>query len=172
MKKLTNSIKLFILFVFLFLVSPVAAHALTIDAIGGDDSVTGLGSTVKTYQTLLTTFTVSGTASPSTNVVVAMDDFNQTTVANSLGNWLVNFSNVAYGDHNLIASSAGDSLDLVLTVGTSTASTTATTTTSTASTTTTTTTTLPEAGTLDNTILLFAFGMLVMGLGVMLKAKN
>lgn len=170
MKKLTNSIKLFVLFLFMMLVSPVAARALTIDAIGGDDSIVGLGSTVKTYQTALTTFTVSGTASPSADVIVAMDDFTQTTVANSLGNWLVNFSNIAYGEHNLVASSAGESLDLVITTGYDpNSSVSATTTTSTSSTT---TTTLPEAGTLENTILLFAFGMLVTGLGVMLKTKN
>ena len=172
MKKLTNSIKLFILFIFIFLLSPVTARALTIDAIGGDDSITGLGSVVKTYSTLLTTFTVSGTASPSSDVIVAMDDLNQTTVANSLGNWLVNFSNIAYGEHDLVASSAGSSLDLVLTVGTATASTTSTTTTTTTSSSSTTTSTLPSAGALENTILLFAFGMLVMGLGVMLKTKN
>jgi len=170
MKKIINSIKLTFLFLFMFLLSPMAARALTIDAIGGDDSIVGLGSTVKTYSTLLTSFTVSGTASPAADVVVAMDDFNQTTIANSLGNWLVNFSNVAYGEHDLVVSSDGESLDLVVTAGYDpTVNSTSSTTTATA---TTTTTTLPEAGAVENTFLLLAFGVLVMGLGLMLKSRN
>jgi hypothetical protein len=161
MKKITKIALLFFLFLSLVLIKPVFASALTIDAIGGNDSIVGLGSTVKTYDTTLTSFTVRGTASPSAEVRVALGDLNNNTAADSLGSWGVNFSDVAYGNNNLVVSSAGESLDLVVNV-----SEVASMSTPSAK------TTLPESGALENTIIIFALGILALGLGLSLKFKN
>jgi len=161
MKKITKITQLFFLFLFIVLIKPVFANALTIDAIGGDDSIVGLGSTVKTFNTTLTTFTVTGTASPSAEVQIALSDLNNNTVADVEGNWGVNFSNVSYGDNDLVVSSLGESLDLVVTVAEVASASTAST-----------TTTLPESGALENTIIIFALGILTLGLGISLRFKN
>jgi hypothetical protein len=161
MKKIIKAAQLFLSFILLFFISATSVSALTIDSIGGDDSIEGLGSTVKTYNTTLTTFTVAGTASPSTEVRVAIGDLNNNTAADTLGNWGVNFSGVSYGDNDLVVSSGGETLDLVVTVAEVASVSTAST-----------TTTLPEAGALENTLMIFAFGILTLGLGMAIKFRN
>ncbi|MFA6814147.1 MAG: hypothetical protein GX943_03730 [Candidatus Pacebacteria bacterium] len=116
MKKITKTIILGILFLFIFLIKPSIVKALTIDAIGGNDSISGLGTTVTSYETTLTTFTVTGTASPNAEVVVTLADLSQTDTADVSGNWVVNFSSVAYGANTLTVTSAGESLSLVINV--------------------------------------------------------
>jgi hypothetical protein len=161
MKKMIKTAQLFFLFLLFVLIRPALASALTIDAIGGDDSIVGLGSTVKTYSTTLTTFTVTGTASPSAEVEITLVDLNNNTAADTEGNWGVNFSGVSYGDNDLVVSSGGESLDLIIAVSEVASISTSST-----------VTTLPESGALENTILVFAFGILTLGLGVAFKFKN
>ena len=160
-----KTFQLLFLFLLIFLIKPALASALTIDAIGGNDSIVGLGSTVKVYETTLTTFTVTGTASPSAEVQIALADLNNDTVADVEGNWGVNFREVSYGENDLVVSSGGETLDLVINVAEVASL-------STPSAETATEETLPESGALENTIIIFAFGILVFGLGLTLKSKN
>ena len=165
MKKMIKTFQLLFLFLLIFLIKPALANALTIDSIGGNDSIVGLGSTVKTYETTLTVFTVTGTASPSAEVQIALADLNNDTVADVEGNWGVNFREVSYGENDLVVSSGGETLDLVINVAEVASL-------STPSAETATEETLPESGALENTIIIFAFGILVFGLGLTLKSKN
>ena len=165
MKKMIKTFQLLFLFLLIFLIKPALANALTIDSIGGNDSIVGLGSTVKVYETTLTTFTVTGTASPSAEVQIALADLNNDTVADVEGNWGVNFREVSYGENDLVVSSGGETLDLVINVAEVASL-------STPSAETATEETLPESGALENTIIIFAFGILVFGLGLTLKSKN
>lgn len=165
MKKMIKTFQFLTLFLLIFLIKPALANALTIDAIGGNDSIVGLGSTVKVYETTLTTFTVTGTASPSAEVQITLADLSNDTVADVEGNWGVNFREVSYGENDLVVSSGGETLDLVINVAEVASL-------STPSAETATEETLPESGALENTIIIFAFGILVFGLGLTLKSKN
>jgi hypothetical protein len=167
MKKMIKTFQLLFLFLLIFLIKPALANALTIDSIGGNDSIVGLGSTVKTYETTLTTFTVTGTASSSAEVQITLADLNNNTAADTEGNWGVNFSAVSYGENDLVVSSGGETLDLVINVAEV-----ASISTPSADSTSSTETVLPESGALENTIIIFAFGILTLGLGLTLKSKN
>lgn len=157
----------------LFVTSASAAQALELTKIGNTDLTgKGIGSTVSAYTYTLRSFSLYGTSTASSSVAVKVDDVTYSATANESGQWSTYLSNLTYDAHDVNISSTGQtSLDFTLTIATAT---TDTTTTSTTSTTKggTTSSTLPSAGVMDNTFILAAAAMFLIGLGVTVKYRS
>jgi len=173
MKKLSIFLISFLAMLVL-VVSPALAASLQVTNLGTTDvSSLDLGGALKTYTYSGGTFELAGTASPSAVVSIVIDDVTKTATSDSLGNWSSLISSLSTGNHDFAISSNTESLDFILTVGSSTESATGTGgTTTTASTSSTSTTTLPEAGSLSTSIFTLFLAMLSLGLGTMLANRK
>lgn len=166
MKKILISLIAFLIIFPILFTTKVKAAALQITGLGTMD-VTGLdlGGSLTTYTYSGGTFALAGLASPSAVVSVTIDDVSQTATADEEGSWSTLISSLTEGEHQFNISSNAETLDFVLTIGTSvTGGETAEVAT--------TSSTLPEAGSTTASILFLAFAMLSIGLGLTIKAKQ
>lgn len=95
-------------------VSLVYAGALKLTKIGNLDTSS---ANYKEWWYTGTNPKLSGSANASASVEVSIDDTKSTTTADSTGNWSVNATNLAAGDHKVNISSSGEVLVLTLHIG-------------------------------------------------------
>jgi len=166
MKKILISLIAFLIIFPILFTTKVKAAALQITGLGTMD-VTGLdlGGSLTTYTYSGGTFALAGLASPSAVVSVTIDDVSQTATADEEGSWSTLISSLTEGEHQFNISSNTETLDFVLTIGTSATS-------GETAEVATTSSTLPEAGSTTASILFLAFAMLSIGLGLTIKAKQ
>jgi len=165
-----------LVFIAIFFASSARAAqaALELTKIGTTDLTgQGIGSTVSAYTYSLRSFSLYGNSTASSSVSIKIDDVTYSATANSLGAWSTYLSNLTYDDHAVTISSAGQtSLNFTLTISSTSAAPTPTATpTSTTTKGGTTSSTLPQAGALENTFILAALAMLLIGLGVTVKYR-
>ncbi len=166
----------YLLAVLFFASSASAAQAvLELTQIGTTDLTgQGIGSTVSAYTYTLRSFSLYGNSTASSSVSIKIDDVTYSATANETGAWSTYLSNLTYDDHAVEVSSAGQtSLNFTLKISSASATPTATPTAvpSTETKGGTTSSTLPQAGALENTFILAAISMLLIGLGVTIKYR-
>lgn len=173
MKKISSTILLlfFACTLSLAMASKVLAASLSITKVGTTDvSNLGLGSTLKTYTYTGGTFELAGLASPSATVSVIVDDVTQTATANATGVWTELISSLTMGSHEVALTSNSESLSFTLNIATASSQTATATPTVTVATVSS-TSTLAAAGSVGNTFIVFSAAMLLIGLGITIKAK-
>ena len=158
---------LIVCFTLIMSVSIALAASLAVTSIGG----VAVSGTITSFTTTDTTPTMIGTAAADATVDITIDDLIVAVAADTDGDWSYTPTILTEGDHSVEIASNLETLSFTLTVGSGT------TTTSTESSTTskggvsTSSGELPTAGTAENTVILIAAGMFLMGLGVMAHQK-
>jgi len=163
-----------------FSCSANAAQAMELTKIGTTDLTgKGIGSTTTSYTYPLRSFSLYGTAVASSAVSIRVDDVTYSATANAMGLWSTYLSNLTESSHAVsITAPSQTPLTFTLLISTASATTSTSTSTSTTSTTTSTTSTtkggtsLPQAGALENTFLVAALSLLMVGLGITLKYRD
>lgn len=135
------------------------AASLAVTSIGGV-AVTG---TLTSFETTDTTPGMVGTAAADATVDITIDDLIVAATADSSGDWSYTPTSLTYGAHSVAIASNLETLSFTLTVSSSSTDATSSTSKGGVSTT---SAELPASGTVENTILIIAAGMFLMGLGV------
>lgn len=168
--------KLFFLLSFLSfsLFFPGVARALELTRIGTTDLTgKGIGSTVSAYTYNLRSFSLYGLATASSSVAIKIDDVTYNATANQAGEWSTYLSNLTYDDHVTVISAPNQtSLNFTLTISSTSAIPTTTPTATPTTVRTSTTSALPTAGATENTFLMVALALLLIGLGTAIKYKD
>lgn len=153
----------------LFSAAVALAATLQLTSIGGISTGT---TPLTTFETAQKSPTFVGTAPIDATVDIKIDDLTVAAQANASGAWSYTPTNLTEGDHPVEISSNLETISFTLIIKPSSSSTT----TSTSSSTTkggvsTSSAELPKSGALENTVLLIAAGMFLMGFGVVAHHK-
>lgn len=155
-----------VLVALMFSVTVALAATLQITSIGGVSTGTG---PLTTFETTQKSPTFVGTAPIDATVDIKIDDLTVAALANASGAWSYTPTNLADGNHPVQISSNLETVSFTLVVKPST------TTTSTSSATkggvSTRSAELPKSGAFENTVLLIAAGVFLMGFGVVAHHK-
>lgn len=149
-------------------VNVALAATLKLNSIGGVSTGTG---TITTFTTTRTNPTFLGAAAPDATVDIKIDDLTVAVTADTAGAWSYTPTALTEGAHPVQISSNLESLSFTLTVDTDGVSGTTTTSTSSATTKGGTSTSsaqaqLPKSGAVENTMLVIAGGVALIGAGL------
>ncbi|MFH2118428.1 MAG: hypothetical protein ABII10_01685 [Candidatus Paceibacterota bacterium] len=162
MKKLAQILTVFMI-ALVFSASVVLAATLAVTSIGG---VTVSG-TLTSFTTTKTSPTFIGTATNGATIDITIDDLMVAATADATGNWSYTPTSLTIGAHAVEIASNLETISFTLTVGDDATSTsTSSSTTTTESGTSTSTAELPQSGSVENTFLVIAAGMFLIGSGV------
>lgn len=147
-------------------VNVALAATLNLNSIGGVSTGTG---TLTTFTTTRTNPTFLGTAAPDATVDIKIDDLTVAVTADTAGAWSYTPTALTEGAHSVEISSNLESLSFTLTVdadGTSGTSTSSATTTKGGDSTASAQAQLPKSGAVENTMLVIAGGVALIGAGL------
>lgn len=165
LKTLTRSAMMACL-VILLSASVALAATLSITSIGGVSTGTG---TLTTFTTTKNNPTFLGEATPDATVDITIDDLTVAVLANATGDWSYTPVGLTDGSHTIKVISNLETITFTLTVNAGTDTTTATESSTTSKGGVSTSSAqgeLPKSGAFENTVLMVAAGMFLMGLGV------
>lgn len=145
--------------------SIAVAATLKITSIGGVSTGTGA---LTTFTTATANPTFLGEAAPDATVDITIDDLTVAVAANTTGSWSYTPVGLTEGAHTIKVVSNLETINFTLTVNTGTATTTATTSTESKGGVSTSSAQgeLPKSGAMENTVIMIAAGVFLMGLGM------
>lgn len=166
LKRLTTSLACLAL-VLMLSAQVVLAATLSITSVGGVTLGTG---TITSVITTKTSPTFIGTAAADATVDIKIDDLTVAATADNDGDWSYTPTGLSEGDHAIELSSNLETISFTLTIDTDSSTTTETSTSSTTTTTkggvSTSSAELPVSGSVNNTFLVLAAGLFLIGSGV------